>query len=148
MSLEDLIPPQCKEGDILKYRGRRVGLFACYLEIVGLLEECEKVGVQFEVDIALGLYSKMRHPKGCNWWEYYFEPIKASSSGECHNFNRQNCVFALHACYRMEFERRKEIIRQHIKLLPEVQKVVDDFQTNPKIKLFIGTLLYWICAGF
>jgi hypothetical protein len=128
MIFNELFPEDIEEGEILKYRGRRVGLFACYLEVIGLIDACEQNNVQFEVDIALGMYSMMKHEKGTNWWEYYFEPIRAvKQDAKIHNFNRKRCLQALHACYRLSIERRKEIINKHIQPLPDVQAEIDAF---------------------
>jgi hypothetical protein len=133
MIFNELFPEGIEEGEILKYRGRRVGLFACYLEIIGLIDACEEGNVQFEVDIALGMYSVMKHEKGTNWWAYYFEPIRAPEEAKQHNFNRKKCLQALHACYRLSIERRKEIINKYIKPLPDVQAEIDAFSDEHDI---------------
>jgi len=127
MDRSELIPENCEKGETLKYRGRRVGLFACMLEIIALVDVCEEEGIQFEIDIALGLYSLMSHEKGTNWWEYYFEPIRAKNKSETHNFDRKKCLSALHTCYKLPLERKREIIKQFIKPLPDIQRTIDTF---------------------
>jgi hypothetical protein len=60
-----------KNGVTLVMKGRNVGFFSIFCQVIGILDYCRRNGCNAIIDFNRGLYYE--EAAGSNWWKYYFD---------------------------------------------------------------------------
>lgn len=106
------------------------GLFSEAASILGLLEDFERrparyAGIQVEFDA--GLY--LDPGAGRNWWEYYFEPVRAGAAdGPRRKVSHYFHDFCAHRIERsFARDRAAELVQRYVIPRPTIRAIVDRF---------------------
>lgn len=114
------------------------GMFAAFSTVLGGLHAFDKGKYAgFNVNFCNGRYSDPS--MGCNWWEYYFDPINIGEKDEKHIFTFSESLNLVHSSYLITRNRAFELINKYIYVKAHIQKKVNAFwESNFKDHFVIG----------